>query len=110
MPRPVRLGQHQGVVFEASSDHTKTGLCPGRETALRNLLSQGCLCGGRGQSPEPGLPVWGPRPRPATRGCAVVSRPWLRCPGLSGLTALSPAECSRRLSWVAVTSGAQHSE
>lgn len=66
MPRPVRLGQHQGVVFEASSDHTKTGLCPGRETALRNLLSQGCLCGGRGQSPEPGLPVWGPRPRPAT--------------------------------------------
>lgn len=31
---------------------------------MRNLLSQGCLCGGRGQSPELGLPVWGPRPCP----------------------------------------------
>ena len=97
MPRPVRLGQNQGAVLKASSDHTKSSLCPGRALALRNLLLTYSL---RAPS-ELGLPVWGgSRPCPATQGCTVVSSVAAGSQVLRAARAQSAA-CSGRLSMAA---------
>ena len=101
VPRPVRLGQNQGAVLKASSDHTKSSLCPGRALALRNLLLTYSL---RAPS-ELGLPVWGgSRPCPATQGCTVVSSVAAGSQVLRATRAQSAA-CSGRLSWAELFPG-----